>query len=74
MNVQLFADVDRMVKVSSSVTAFRATKQNKSMRSNKEQKLGCHFKVMSELPARLDLQRWLLHFRFLVFYLELFSL
>jgi len=51
--MQLLADLDRMVKVSFSLRAFRATKQNQSRGSNKEQKLGCHFKVASELPARL---------------------
>lgn len=54
-----------MVKVPSSLGDFIATKQNKSMRCNKEQKLGCHFKVTSALPARLDLQRVSLLFFYL---------
>lgn len=63
-----------MVKVPSSLGDFIATKQNKSTRCNKEQKLGCHFKVTSAFPARLDLQRVSLLFFILVFYLELFTL
>lgn len=47
---------------SSSLRGFRTTKQNKSMRSNEDQKLSCHFEVTSELPARLDPQSLLLHF------------
>lgn len=49
-------------KISSSLRVFRVTQQKKSMRPITEQKLGCHFKVTSDLPARLYLQVLLLDF------------
>lgn len=47
--------------------SIRAVKQKKkSMRSNKEQKHGCHFKMTSEFPSRLAPQSYLLRNRLLL--------
>lgn len=63
--------------MSSSWRAFRVRKkarkkpkkpkiQKTRLRFNNEQMLVCHFKVISDLPARLYLQMWLLDLRFVV--------
>lgn len=50
----------------SSQRASELWSKKKSMRSNKEQKHGCHFKMTSEFPSRLAPQSYLLRNRLLL--------